>query len=134
MSVYGWQLVTETDADNPVLGDLRISKRKLATLPTFGDRVAQSIRTRLRWWRGEWFLDTARGVPYLEQLLGKGVSLDTIRSVLRREIEQVAGVTRVTSIEITSDRATRYSTIDIEALTTEAELVVVGGVEIGAAG
>jgi len=131
MSIFGWEIVTSTDADNPTLGDLRISKRKLAQLQTFGESVAQSIRTRLRWWRGEWFADLSRGTPYLEQLLGKGVSEDTIRAVLRREIERTPGVASVTSIVITTDRATRYSTIDIEVLTDEAEVIAVGGIELG---
>ncbi len=123
-------LVTETDAHNPVEGDLRVDAAALAMVEG-GDAIAQEIRVRLRWWHGEWFLDTTQGTPYLEQLLGKGVTEPTIRTVLRKEIEQVPGVARVTSLEVSIDRATRYATVDLEVLTTEGDELELAGVAVG---
>ena len=34
-------------------------------------RVAQQIQITLKFWYGEWFLDTEQGVPYLEYILIK---------------------------------------------------------------
>lgn len=118
----GWELVTKIDADNPVLGDLRVSGRALAKLPTFGDAVAQQVRVHLKTLLGEWFLDTTVGVPWLQSILRKGVSEASIRAILRRKILEVDGVSRVLSLDVSIDRTTRLCTVDdLVILTTEGE-------------
>jgi hypothetical protein len=130
----GWELVTETDERNPVLGDLRVAGSRLAKIATFGDAVRQAIAVRLRWWRGEWFLDTRQGTPWLEAVLRKGVSEASVRAVFKREIQRVEGVARVASITVSIDAATRYATIDASVITTEGETLSLTEVPIGAGG
>jgi hypothetical protein len=125
-------LVTELDDENTIVGDLKFVRGELV-LVDGGDAIAQEIRVRLRWWTGEWFLDTAAGVPYLEQLLGKGISDATIREVLRREIEDVPGVAGVRSIEISTDRQTRFSTVDLDILTDDGVELELADVAVGGA-
>ncbi|MEM9407165.1 MAG: hypothetical protein AAGA81_14095 [Acidobacteriota bacterium] len=129
--MFGWELVTEVDANNPDLGDLKIDGTHFARLPSLGDRVAQSVRVALQWWLGEWSFDTSEGTPYIEQLFGKGISDATVRSVLRRRIEQVDGVRRVRKMTITRDASSRRTTVDVEIETTEAEIVSVSDVGVG---
>lgn len=122
----GWQLVTEVDAQNPTVGDLRISGSRFARLPSFGDTVAQACTVVLRWWRGEWFADRNRGMPYIEELLRKGVREETVRAVLRRELRRVEGVREVQSMDIEIDRRTRRCVVRrIVVITTEGQLVPV---------
>lgn len=129
----GWELVTVVDAQNPDLGDLRVSGTRIAKLAAFGDAVRQAVQVELRWWLGEWFLDRSRGTPYLEQLLKKGVSPATVRAVLKRVILGVEGVQRVLSIDVSIDRATRKCTVtNVSVLTTEsADPVTIGDVLVG---
>lgn len=124
------ELVTAVDAQNPTLGDLRVADGK-PVMVTGADAIAQEIRVRLRWWRGEHFLDVSAGVPYLQQILGKGVSEDAIRAVLREEIESVPGVGHVESIAIVTDRPNRFATITIDVVTEDGEDVRVRGLELG---
>ena len=87
----------------------------------------EAIRLRivelLRFWRGEWFLDTSRGIPYLPSLLGRRGSLVLLRQVITANIRSVEGVTAVRNVEIDfksefrrvfyrADVDTIYGTID----------------------
>lgn len=101
-------------AIDPATGDLFEDLRTVDG----NDGLAQEVQTELRWWLAQWFLDLSRGMPYLEQLLRKGVSERTARAVLKRQIERVSDVRRVVSIRVSIDRATRACTVD--------ELVIVG--------
>lgn len=129
----GWELVTSVDAQNHDLGDLRISGTRIAKIATFGDAVRQAVQVELRWWLGEWFLDRSRGTPYLEKLIGKGVSRETVRAVLKAQIRKVPGVARVLSIDVAIDRTTRKCTVtNVSVLTTESDIPVdIGDVLVG---
>ena len=120
MTIYGWQLATEIDAQNPVVGDLRIDGVRFAQLETLGDRVAQACTVVLNWWEREWFADRSRGVPYIRELLRRGVREATVRAVLRRQLLAVPGVREVQSMEISIDRRTRRCTVrKVVVVTTE---------------
>lgn len=109
-------------AVDPVTGDLAFDGVTVAVVEG-KDAIAQEIQTRLRWWRGQWFLDASAGVPYLESILTKGVTDATVRVILLREILAVRGVLRVPSLVVTIDRAVRYATVfAAEIETTEGAL------------
>lgn len=58
------------------------------------DAVGQAVLTRLRLWTGEWFLDTAEGTPYREQVLGVR-KRQTAGPALKMRIAATEGVTAV---------------------------------------
>lgn len=60
--------------------------------------VAQAVKTRLLLLTGEWFLDTADGTPYAEDILGKSNQL-TRDSVIRARILGTEGVTEIVEYE-----------------------------------
>lgn len=82
------------------------------------ERVAQQIKVQLLTWRGEWFLDTTHGVPYLDYVLVKNPSIELIRSIFREQIMTVADVDDVTDIEIEYDAKLRIMQVSYEASTS----------------
>jgi hypothetical protein len=128
---YGWQLVTAVDDQNQIVGDLRVSGSRFVQLSAFGDRVAQSCTVVIRWWEGEWFADRSRGMPYIRELLKKGVREGTVRAVLRRELLRVEGVAEVQSMQIEIDRRTRRCTVrGLVVISTEGERVPVSALDL----
>lgn len=76
-------------------GDLPIRTEHI----TGPDLVAQRIRTRLQTFRGEWFLDERRGLPYPQWKQDRPVDIEAIGARIRREIRQTPGVIRVVTFE-----------------------------------
>lgn len=81
------------------------------------ERVRQQIEFRLNLWRGEWFLDSEFGTPYLQDVLGKQVTLNGALSAIRAEILAVDGVTGIVEFSYKFDRENRKLSIDFTANT-----------------
>src|SRR5581483_5662749 len=60
--------------------------------------VAQSVLTRLKLWRGEWFLDKTEGTPYMQQILGTGTKAIYDLAIQNRVLE-TEGVTSISRYE-----------------------------------
>ena len=79
------------------------------------ERVAQQIQITLRFWLGEWFLNTTDGVPYLEYILVKQPNMAHIRQILTEQIQSVEGVNAVTDMELTFDQRERSLLVEYTA-------------------
>lgn len=96
------------------------------------ERVAQQVLITLRFWLGEWFLDTREGVPYLEYVLVKNPNMSHIRQILTEKIQSVEGVKSIVSLNFDFRRVTRELYIDFEVdtdygLVTERAVLGYGG-------
>lgn len=69
--------------------------------------VAQKLRVRLRWFKGEWFMDGRLGTPYFQEILRHHPDADLIRAIFRKILEGCPGVARVDSLTSDWDRGTR---------------------------
>jgi hypothetical protein len=112
--------VTLTSLINPIAGDLELSPEGdfVWLTPDNTDylpaRVAQSLRARLSFPKGTWFLDGAEGVPYLQTLLGiKGVPDSTWRAVFTRVLLDTPGIATVDSLKVV--RSGREISLDFRA-------------------
>ena len=77
--------------------------------------VAQCVRTRLALWRGQWFIDIDEGTPWLQQIMGHRMVVETI---LRERILSTPGVLAVPSFETIFDPDAR--TVTVTAVITTA--------------
>lgn len=81
------------------------------------DEIAQTVRTRLSLFLGEYFRNIKDGTPWYEQILGKFANLDTVEAVLRVRIAATPGVTRLTSFTTNFDIDARTYSVTAGVLT-----------------
>jgi hypothetical protein len=113
------------DDENPIEGDLRLSGGDLVWISGV-EEVAQRIRSRLRFFKGEWFLNQREGTPIFQSVLGvRAPSIPYLTTLYRRIIATTPGVREVRSLVITLDSA-RLMTITFEATTDSGETLTSG--------
>jgi hypothetical protein len=88
-------------------GDLVIENDTFLLTADFADSVKQRLRTRLRTFKGEYFLDLEFGTPYYQQIFVKGISKGVIDNIFKGIITGTPGVVRISSFSSTLDRTTR---------------------------
>jgi len=130
--------IAETvDGENPIAGDLRLVDGQLVLVED-EDAIAQDLRTRLRWFKGEWFLDARTGFPWFERILGQKVTERVVESLLRKAISSTPGVARIATLRVSIDRPTRALTATFAVVSTGGAVVdftdfVLGDVALGGA-
>lgn len=91
-------------------GDIYVDKNgNFATVSEL-EALRQKILQRLRLFLGEWFLDTTRGVPYFQNILGENVNPSIATQILTNEIAKEDEITAVKNVQYTFDRITRNFT------------------------
>lgn len=103
-------------AENIATGDLLLQNNDLMIIDN-AERVAQQILITLRFWLGEWFLDTTQGVPYLEYILIKNPNENHIRQILSEAILSVEGVQAVDEMTLDFDAKNRRLYVEYSAST-----------------
>ena len=116
---------------NIASNDLVIKNNDLILIDN-AEQVAQQVLITLRFWLGEWFLDTRQGVPYLEYVLIKNPNMSHIRQILTENIKSVEGVKSIVSLDFDFRRVTRELYVDFEidtdyGLITERAVLGYGG-------
>jgi len=75
------------------------------------DAIAQHLRIRLRFFLGEWFLDTRIGVPYYRDILVKVANENIIRETLRQVVGKTPGVLSIEEFTFTFGDAERQARV-----------------------
>lgn len=68
--------------------------------------VAQAVKTRFELWKGQWFLDTTEGTPYIQSVLGKQRP-EVYSLAIRDRISSTPGVLSILSFDTVNDGRTR---------------------------
>ena len=86
--------------------DLKIENFDLSVL-SGTDVIAQRLKIRLEFFRGEWFLDTTVGVPFYTDILVKNPDIPHIETILKAEILDTPGVVELLAFETSYNAQTR---------------------------
>lgn len=85
--------------------------------PNPGQESLQLIRNILSMGQGEEDLDVSLGMPYLQQILGKGVQIETVEAIVEEQILAVPGVLDLFNLVVTLNAATRKLAVTFTAQT-----------------
>lgn len=77
------------------------------------EAIAQHLRIRLRFFRGEWFADQRIGLPFYESIFVKRPNLNIIRSILREAILETPGIVGIQALDTQLNAATRTLTVTL---------------------
>lgn len=116
--------VAETvSVTNPIAGDLALDATGQPVVVEATEAIAQDIRTRLRWFKGEWFLDARTGFPWFQRVLGQKVTERVVELLLRRAILGTPGVSRLASMRVSIDRRSREFTATFSAVAVDGQVI-----------
>lgn len=92
-------------------GDMTFGAGRESYLVDSVDAVAQCVLTRLRLWRGEWYLDKTEGTDY-GKVLGRGTESSSAIA-LQERVLSTPGVRRIVSMSANHDPDTRHASFAI---------------------
>ena len=84
--------------------------------------IKQQVTLRIGFFKGEWFLDEERGVPWYEEIIVKNPNLIRIREIFRDTILSVRGIRRVTFMDLLFSAYARTLSVNFRASTDLGEL------------
>lgn len=106
-------------AIDPTTNDLFLDGSNNLGVVTGAKAVGQHIRQRLMTYRGEWFLDTTAGVPWLDEIMARRYDPALAEAVVKAEILDTDAVTEITSFSVGFVRDVRQLRIkDVNVMTT----------------
>lgn len=76
-----------------------------------GPALAQAINNAILSFVNEWYLNTADGMPWLQNILVKGATPAGLQTLFRNRIAGVDGVDSVTNVTCTLNRGSRSLTV-----------------------
>jgi len=72
-----------------------------------GQAIGQHARQRTMTFKGEWFLNSNVGVPWLSDIMGKQYDPALAEAIIKSVVRKTDGVTRITSFSIKFDNKKR---------------------------
>ena len=108
---------------DPTTHDLQIQNFDLVLINDI-DQIAQNLNIRLRFFVGEWFLDTLVGIPYYQYFFIKNPNQIQVDTFLKDEILNTDGVTNLTSYASDYDGSTRQYSVEFTAVTVSGDVAI----------
>lgn len=92
---------------DPITNDLVFVNGQATVTYTQSEIVTQRLKITLSTFLGEWFLDTTIGVPYFQQIFGKGRTKSAVDVIFQRIIANDPGVIEIREFSSVLDSAGR---------------------------
>lgn len=94
--------------------------------------MQQKVRARLSLLKGEWYLDTRLGLPYIPTWdMEKDGHRSVLESAIRVKISGTEGIKKLLSFESSLDPKTREFTVSFSAQCDNGEVLEMSGIQIG---
>lgn len=110
-------LALRRDGSSPA--DLYLDAQGNLAVVRDAEAVGQHARQRIMTHRGEWFLDVQAGVPWMQDIIGRGYDPVLAEALVKGEVVGTDGVVAVTSFSARFDRQTRGVRATDIVVTTE---------------
>ena len=107
---------------DPTTHDLVYSNFTFETVESESEEIAQRLKIKLSWFKGEWFLDENYGIPYFQEIFVKGIDLDDIDDIYRTQIIQEDGVIDLLSYDSDFNSSTRKLEVQAKYKSEDGEI------------
>lgn len=104
--------------------DIYVDARGNLAMASDLEALRQKIKQRLKLFLSEWFLDTTRGVPYFQNILGEDINQSLAAQILTTEILKEPDVITVENVSFGLNDFTRNFTYAANVQTTFGALEV----------
>lgn len=94
------------------------------------DRIRQKLFIRLRFFYGEWYLDTTQGVKYFDEVFVKNPTLSRIQAIIKSVITDTPGVIEVLKMRCNIDNKSRTLNVSFTVSTEYGNLTMSTGVKL----
>jgi len=110
-------------------GDLDITQGKLTLIDTQQELLKQKLTITLNTYRGEWFLNTQRGIPYLQVILKKGTPKALVDSIFYQTILSYEDILNITEFNSSVTKGVYYlsfkaTVVSGEIITLEQDMII----------
>ncbi len=105
-------------------GDLAITNHQIVLVSAV-TLTRQKLRSRFKFFLGEWFLDLRQGMPYYRDVFVKNPNIPVIRSLFRRCAIETPGVKSLRRFDLALDAVERELSFDFEAICDGNERLIV---------
>lgn len=93
--------------------DLTLTDGDLVLTTTRTEIAAQTLGITLKTYRGEWFLNSNFGVPYLQEIIGVAKKKEVVDRIFLAEIANNIYIDSINSYNSAFDRDDRYYSMDV---------------------
>jgi len=97
--------------------DLELSTGLDLSVVEEDEQIQQNLAIRLRFFFGEWFLNTKVGIPYIEDILKKNPNPSTIEALLKEAISGTPGVYEILRYSQSINASARTLSVDFAVRT-----------------
>lgn len=103
--------------------DLELINKDFQLTSSLSRYVSQKLRIRLSFFRGEWYLNINKGIPYFESVFVKNPNISYIEDLIILEINTCPGVSELLSLSLEIETPTRELIINFSVKLNSGEIL-----------